>query len=157
LALGLRRLHLVANWLLGRRDHFGRAALRLDLLGCRLRKVGRLYRQLLTQLAVAQNTYTIGGSPGKTGFCPRGPVDRRAVRKGVQVADVDDVEGPRPGGVGEAALGNPAEERHLAALKVEPEMPGAGAGPLPLGAAAGSLAVARADAPADSLAALVLV
>src|SRR6516225_594053 len=56
-----------------------------------------------------------------------------------------------PGGVAEAALGDAAEQLHLSALEQRGRLLGAGAGPLALGAARGSLAVAAADAAADAL------
>src|SRR5262249_52907310 len=55
-----------------------------------------------------------------------------------------------------AALGDAAEERHLAALEHLAGHAGAGAGPLALAAARGRLAVAAADAAADALLALAL-
>src|SRR5207253_1480149 len=118
-------------------DDLGGTALGLDLLLGRLGKVVRLDRQFLAQLAGTQNTYTIGGSLGKTGFRQGRLVHGVPVGEaGVEVADVDDEERLGPGGVGEAALGDAAEERHLAALEVELRVAGAGAAPLALVAAA---------------------
>ena len=56
-----------------------------------------------------------------------------------------------PGGVAEAALGDAAEQLHLAAFEQRGRLLGAGAGPLALGAARRGLAVAAADAAADAL------
>ena len=71
--------------------------------------------------------------------------------KAFEVADVDDEVVLVPGGVAEAALGDAAEQRHLAALEERREHLCAGAGVLALGAARGGLAVAAADAAADAL------
>src|SRR5262249_60022099 len=75
----------------------------------------------------------------------------------VEVADVDDVVVPVPAGVAEAALGDAAEQRHLAALEDRRGVAGAGAGPLALVAAGGGFAHAAARAAADALLAGPLV
>src|SRR5262249_40971490 len=74
-----------------------------------------------------------------------------------EVADVDHVVELVPGGVAEAALGDAAEQLHLAAFEELRRLLGAGAGPLALAAAGGGLAVAGADAAADALRAPQLV
>src|SRR5205823_2028967 len=74
-----------------------------------------------------------------------------------QIADIDDVIRLVPGFVAEAALGDAAEQLHLAAFKDRRRLLGAGAGPLALGTARGGLAMAAADAAADALLATMLV
>src|SRR5262249_13430526 len=75
----------------------------------------------------------------------------------VEVADVDNVVLLVPGTVAETALGDAAEELHLAAFKERRRLLGTSAGPLALGAARGCLAVAGADAAPNALLALQLV
>src|SRR5262249_2719618 len=68
----------------------------------------------------------------------------------LEVADVDLDVDLAPGVVAEAALGNAADERHLAAFREGMRLLGAGAAPLPFVAARGGLAVAAADAAAHA-------
>src|SRR5262249_35217767 len=114
--------------------------------------------QLLGNLPRAQDADAVGRAVGQPGFLQGLGVDGGAVVEGaVQVADVHHEVMPVPGGVAEAALGDAAEELHLAALEEGGRLLGAGAGPLALAAARGGLAVAAADAAADALLLAVLV
>src|SRR5262249_60486119 len=117
-----------------------------------------LDRQLLIPVAVAQDAHAVGGAFGEADLLQRLGVHGVAVLEvGVEVADVDDVVVLVPGGVAEAALGDAAEQLHLAALEHHRGLLGTGAGPLALGAARGGLAVAAADAAADALLLAVFV
>src|SRR5262249_15969088 len=78
-------------------------------------------------------------------------IDHGAVVERFQVADVHHVILLVPAGVAEAALGDAAEQRHLAALERPVRLLGAGAGVLALAAARRRLAVTPADAAAAAL------
>src|SRR5205085_430234 len=135
----------------GRRDQFAGAALGLDLLLGRLRKVVRFHGQFLAQVPVAEDAHAVRRAFGQAGRLERLGVHRRAGVEAVEVADVDDVVILVPRRVTEAALGDAAEQGHLPAFEHRRRHLGAGAGPLALGAARGGLAHAGADAAADAL------
>src|SRR5262249_42005715 len=134
------------------RDDLRGAPLGLDLLLGGLREVMRLHRQLLRHLAGAENAHAVRRALGEAGLLERFGVNGVAVLEClVEIADIHDVILLVPAFVGEAALGNAAEERHLAAFERERGLLGAGAGVLALAAARRRLAVARARPAADAL------
>ena len=108
--------------------------------------------QSLGHIAVAQNADAIGRSIGQSRLPQRLLIDGGAVGKGfIQIAHVDHEIAMGPSGVTEAALGDAAKERHLAAFKCALGHIGAGAGPLAFAAAGSRLAVTAARAPAHAL------
>src|ERR1019366_9570400 len=150
--LVLLRLHLVLDRLLGRRDHFGRASLGLDLFVGGLRKVMRLDDQFLGDVARAQNAHAVGGAVGEADALERLGRDGVAVvERLIDIADVNYVKFLIPGFVGEPSLGDTAEKRHLAAFEGEARILGAGSRVLALGAARGGLAMPAARSTADAL------
>src|SRR4051794_21896229 len=160
-ALLVRRgpgLHLVADRLLGRGDQLDRPALGLDLLLGRLGEVVGPDDQFLGDVALAENTDAVERL-FRQPFRPQAVnIDLAAgVEQPVDVADVHDVERPGEHAVGEAPLGDAAEQGGLAADERDARQPGPGAGELALGPAAAGLAVPRADAPADPLLELALL
>src|SRR5262249_43172714 len=80
----------------------------------------------------------------------RGHVHRAISVEAFEVADVHDGVMLLPGRMAEAALGQPAEERHLAAFEQSARQPGSCAGVLALVAEPSRLALSRADAPTDA-------
>src|ERR1700694_1128846 len=115
----------------------------------------RSHDEALRQGAIAKDTYPVRGSLGEAGGAQRFLVNGGAVRERlVQVADVDNQKTARPRGIAEASLGDSPKQGHLAAFEHADWHIGAGAGPLPLAAAGGRLAVAAARAPANALFAL---
>src|SRR5438552_4395612 len=113
--------------------------------------------QSLGQLALAKDTDAVGRAVGQAGVSQRVWVHGGAVFELlVEVADVDHVEAPVPGGVAETALGNAAEKGHLAAFKHADRHVRARTRPLPLAAPRGGLATAAPRTPANTLLALQL-
>src|SRR5260370_11320064 len=152
------RLHLVPLGSLGRWNHLGSSAFSRDLFRRGLGEMMRPNHELLRKLTVPQDAHASGWSLGEPGAAQGVLIDRGALGKRlVQVAHIDDVEVLVPRGMAEAALGDAAEERHLAAFEGLRRHLGAGTCLLPLPAARGRLAVTAADAAADALLALSLV
>src|SRR5271157_2373045 len=139
--------------LAGRADHLGRSAGLLDLLHRRLGKLVGLHRNLARQLPGAEDLETITQLLDDAQLEQAVGVERIAFQL-LQLPEVDNgvmlLEDVR-----ESALGQPAVQRHLAALETallaEPR-----AGALSLRAARGRLAMSRAHAAADALARLLL-
>ena len=126
--------------------HLCLSASSLDSLlgGCR--EGGSLDSDLLGDLAVAENLVTVLALGEDALGEERLGGDGLAVLKGVQRAEVDDLQGLGKDVV-EAALGDAAGQRHLAAFEADADL-AAGTGLLALVAAAAGLAVAAAGATA---------
>src|SRR5439155_11119526 len=123
------RFHLVAHRFLGGQDDFGRAALGFDFFDRRFGEAVGLDGELLGEFAVAQDADAVGRTAGQAGFGKFvGPDDGAVGKVVVEVADVDDVEFLVPGFVAEAALGDLAEQGHLAAFVSPAGLLGARAG-----------------------------
>src|SRR5208282_2179253 len=79
----------------------------------------RVHRELFAQLAVAENFDAAGAAIGQARRAQCRFVHARAVVKPVQVADVHaEIARGKPGVV-EPALGDAADERHLAAFETD--------------------------------------
>ena len=111
-------------------------------------------REFFGQFAVAENFHAVGAAIGQADRAQRRFIHSRAVVKLVQVADVDRDVARRETGVVETALGNAADERHLAAFKTDADGT-AGTRGLALAAATGGFAVAAGFALAEPLAAVL--
>src|SRR5262249_22097178 len=138
------RLHLAG-------DDLDRTARLLDLLLGRSGEGRRLDRELLGQLALAEDLHRRPGARNHPGALQRGQVDdagRKALLDGAHV----DREDLLPERVLEALLGEAALHRHLPALEADPGAVMSGAGLLALDALARLLAGARARPAADALA-----
>src|SRR5262249_26959616 len=152
------RLHLVAFRLLRSGDDLGSPVLRLDLFQSRLGEVVRLDHQPLGHLAGAEDAHPVRWAFRQASLAQHRRIDRGAVGEVlVEIADIDHVIVLVPGGMTEAALGDAAEQLHLAAFKQLRRLLGAGTGPLALAAARRRLAVAAARSAADALLAPQLV
>src|SRR6185437_15051929 len=135
-------------------QNFDRTACLLDRLDRRLGSAVDRELDLGLELAAAQELHAALGAPHQAGF--HQSLDRdRAIRvdpagidRRLDLADIDLVELDRKRSVAEAALGQAAVQRHLAAL--EPLDAHAGTRGLALAAAAAGLAHAGADAAADA-------
>ena len=108
--------------------------------------------QLLLEAAVAEDLYTVLALREDTLLQQIANIDGGAVLKFIQSGDIDDLQGLGKDVV-EAALGDTADQRHLAALKAHADA-AAGAGLLALVTLAGGLAVAGAGAAALTVGAL---
>src|SRR5258706_9258784 len=131
------------------RDLLAGTARRFDLLPGRLGELHRMHGELLGQLAVSEDLDPVVPALDETGLAQRRLVDRGPVVEALQVGKVHDgvifLED-----VVEATLREAAVQRHLAAFEAEHARV-AGARLLPLLAAAGRLAVARAWSATDAL------
>src|SRR5205814_2150719 len=100
----------------------------LDLLVGGLREVMGLHGELLGELTGAEDAHAVAWSVGEASLLEGVGIDGIAVlERLVEVADVDHVILLIPGFVGEAALGDAAKERHLAAFEGPLKAFGAGA------------------------------
>jgi hypothetical protein len=116
--------------------------------------VKRAHRQLLVELAVAQNLEQGCHLGGQGPVQNRFEIHGRAVLEGVEGFDVDDRVVRAEGSVGETTLGHSTVDRHLTAF-IAWAAAGTGALAPALVAAAGGLAQARTRAAGDALARLV--
>src|SRR5699024_6652374 len=118
----------------------------LDSLLGRSGESRSLASELLGQLAAAKNLVAIAAL-GEDALLQQGVNrDGISILELIQRGEVDNLQGLGEDVV-EAALGDPAGQRHLAAFKANPDL-AAGTGLLALVAAAAGLTVAGAGAPA---------
>ena len=126
--------------------HLGLSACCLDSLLGRSGESRSLDSELLGQLAAAQNLVAVAALGEDTLLQQRVDRDSIAVLELIQGAEIHDLQGLCEDVV-EAALGDAAGQRHLAAFKANTDL-AAGAGLLALVTAAAGLSVAGAGAPA---------
>src|SRR5581483_2195474 len=149
---------LVAGRGLGRRENNNRAARLFNRRPRRLRGAPDRKRNLDLDLARAQQPHAILFSAQHASLDQGSSIDRgRGIELAgidgcLHVAEIDLVQPLRERGVLEAALGQPAMQRHLAALEALDAH--ARTRSLTLAAAAAGLAAARADATTDAVALL---
>src|SRR5208283_2903738 len=99
--------------------HLARAAFGFDFRTGRRTERVRAHREFFGQFAVAQNFDAVPAAIGQTRRAQRRFIHARAVVKLVQIADVHAEMARREPRVIEAALGNAADEGHLAAFKAD--------------------------------------
>ena len=105
------------------------------------------------EFAVAENFETVAWTVRKAGVAEDFFVHARAFVKAVEGFQIDGQIASGVAGVVEAALGDAADERHLAAFEADADRT-AGAGSLPLAAPSAGLAVAAGFTLAKPLAAM---
>src|ERR1051325_1914038 len=135
-------------------DQLARAALALDLQTRARAERVRHNRQLLRQLAAAENLDAIGLAVGQADRAQRRLIDARAILKTVQRVEVDGDIRHGEAGVVEPALRDAAGQRHLAAFEADADRTARARG-LALAAAAGGLAVAAGFTLAKTLSAML--
>src|ERR1051325_4733622 len=123
-----------------RPDYFARAAGGFNLLSGRSAEFVRRDRQLLFQLAIAEDLDQLHRAVGQSRFANRLDINARSVVETVQRLQIDRNVSCRVPGIVEAALWNAANQRHLAAFEADTNRR-ARARCLSFAAAAGSFAV----------------
>src|SRR4051812_10022103 len=108
------------------------------------------HRQLLGQLAIAEDANALRRSLGKANCLKSRGVDRGPLIEGIQIAYVNDVINLVPSAMAKTTLRDAPKKRHLAAFECKQRLFRAGARVLPLAAARGGFAHAAADAAADA-------
>src|SRR5688572_13484831 len=138
----------------GRRDNFARAALAFNLGTSGGAKRMRADRQLASQLAGAEDLDAVSLAIGEPSLAQRLEVNASAVAELVQRFEIDGDVTRRVPRVVETALGDAADERHLAAFKTDADR-AAGTGGLALATAAAGFAVTAGLTLAETLAAML--
>jgi hypothetical protein len=152
-ASGLGRFNGFFRFRLSASD-FTSAAFGFDFGFCGRAEGIRGDSQFFGKFAVAKDFNPIGAAVGQTDGAQSGFIHAGAIVKFVQIADVDgDVLGGKTGVV-KTALGDAADERHLAAFETNADA-AAGTSGLALATATGGFAVTAGFALAEPLAAVL--
>jgi len=114
---------------------------RLDLDARRRTKSVRMHNKAPIQIPVSEDFDSLHRTAGDPGIPQSLRIDRGSGLKTHQARHIDRDVLDAMSGIVESPLGNPSDERHLTALKSDPERP-AGARGLTLATTAGCLAFA---------------